>query len=106
MGNTIYVAAGGNGNGTLESPFGSIEQARDKVREIIAADAYPEEGITVYLRGGDYELDNSLVFNASDSGIDGKPVTYASYPGEVARLTGTKKLKYEAFGRHIEGYGG
>ena len=97
VGNTIYVAAGGNGNGTLESPFGSIEQARDKVREIIAAGAYPEEGITVYLRGGDYEMDKSLVFGASDSGSDGKPVTYASYPGEVARLTGTKKLEYEAF---------
>lgn len=96
-GSTYYVAVGGSGDGTLEAPFGSLEQARDKVREIIAAGAYPEEGITVYLRGGDYEIDQSFALGAGDSGCEGSPVTYASYPGEIARLTGTKKLDYKAF---------
>ncbi len=98
-GNVYYIASDGNdsGDGSLNAPFKTLEKARDKVCEIIAAGAYPEDGITVYLRGGDYEIEQSFALSAEDSGTENAPVTYASYPGETARLTGSKKLSYEQF---------
>lgn len=98
-GNVYYIAADGSdsADGSLKAPFKTLEKARDKVREIIAAGAYPEDGITVYLRGGDYELAQSFELTAADSGTENAPVTYTSYPGETARLTGSKKLSFEQF---------
>lgn len=97
--NTIVVADSGNDSnaGTQEAPLKTLEKARDKVREIIAAGAYPDGGITVYLREGEYVFDKSLELGAADSGTDGNPVTYTSYPGEVARITGGVKLPYSEF---------
>lgn len=98
-GNVYYIAVDGNdsADGSLNAPFKTLEKARDKVREIIAAGAYPDDGITVYLRGGDYEISQSFALGAEDSGTEKAPVTYASYPGETARLTGSKKLDYAQF---------
>lgn len=99
-GNQFYVAENGNdtNNGSIDAPFQTIEKARDTVRGIIASGTYPKEGITVYLRGGDYRLTKSLEFGAEDSGTDEAPVVYTSYPGEIARITGGVKLPYSAFG--------
>lgn len=98
-GNIIYVANSGDdaNDGSLENPFKTLEKAREKVREIVASGSYPDGGVTVYLRGGDYILDKSFEVGAADSGTDGNPVTYASYPGEVARITGGTKLPYSEF---------
>lgn len=98
-GTTFYVAPGGSdsNSGTIDSPFGTIEKARDRVREIISAGLYPEEGITVYLRGGDYVLTDTLSFDGRDSGSENAPVKYMSYPGEVANITGSVKLDYSKF---------
>lgn len=98
-GNTIFIAENGSdsNDGTQDKPYKTLEKARDRIREIVSSGAYPEDGITVYLRGGDYVLDKSLELGAADSGKDGKPVTYASYPGEVARITGGEKLPYSEF---------
>ena len=97
--NYYFVSNDGNdsNDGTEKAPFKTIEKARDKVREIIAAGAYPDGGITVYLRGGEYEITKSVELGAGDSGTKENPVTYMSYPGETARLTGGKKLDYKSF---------
>ena len=97
--NIIYVANTGNdeNDGTIDSPLKTLEKARDKVREIISSGNYPDGGITVYLRGGDYVLDKSLELGSNDSGTENNPVTYSSYPGEVARITGGTKLPYNEF---------
>lgn len=94
-----YVAANGGdkGDGSINSPFGTLEAARDKVREVIAAGAYPKDGITVYLRGGVYEIDKTFELGAEDSGSEESPVVYTSYPGETARITGSKQLAYNGF---------
>lgn len=98
-GNVFYVAAnaGPGGDGSEKAPFATLEQARDKVRAVIAAGAYPKGGITVYLRGGDYQLSSGFTLNGEDSGQEGAPVTYTSYPGEVARISGSRKLPFESF---------
>lgn len=66
------------------APFKTIEKARDTVRQIIAAGQYPAEGVTVYLRGGEYKIDRTITFTEQDNGTPEKPVVYASYPGETA----------------------
>lgn len=98
-GTVYYISAEGSdsNDGSISAPFQTLEKARDTVRAIIAAGAYPKEGITVYLRGGEYELSQSFVLGAGDSGTAEAPVTYASYPGETARLTGGASLDYRQF---------
>ena len=97
--NFYYVSPFGSddNDGSINSPFGTIEKARNKVRELISAGAYPEEGITVYLRGGDYVLSDTLTFDGQDSGTKEAPVKYMSYPGEIANITGSVKLDYTKF---------
>ena len=97
--NLFYISNDGNdsNDGSSEKPFKTLEKARDHIREIISSGAYPEGGITVYLRGGDYELNQSFALESGDSGKDTSPITYMSYPGETARITGGKKLPYSEF---------
>jgi hypothetical protein len=81
---TLYVAPDGDdGNpGTLEQPFRSLERARDQLRQAQNADQ-----TTVYLRGGNYFLEHSILFDERDS-AELNRVTYRSYPGEQAVLVG------------------
>ena len=96
----LYVSAAGNDDtnkGTKEAPFKTIERARDAIRELKTAGAYPEKGITVYIREGIYEYTNSLELTKEDSGTDQGPVVYQAYPGEKVRLSGGASLKKEWF---------
>lgn len=97
--NIYYVSPDGSdtNDGSLSSPFNTLEKARDKVREIIASGEYPKEGITICLRGGDYKIEKGLELGAQDSGTEGAPVIYTSYQGETARITGGVKLPYSSF---------
>lgn len=98
-GNLLYISPNGSdsGDGTENSPFKTLEAAQDKIVELSATGKYPEEGITVYLRGGDYILDKSFELSAAGSGKDSAPVVYSSYPGETARITGGVRLDYDKF---------
>src|SRR5262249_19233093 len=46
----------------------------------------------VYLRGGTYELEEPLVFQAEDSGHNGHSVIYMAYPGEHPVITGGARI--------------
>ena len=48
--------------------------------------------VTVWFRGGVDYLPETMVFTADDSGSKSNPVTYASYVGEEAVLSGGAKL--------------
>lgn len=74
-----------NGKGTLESPFGSIEAARQTVAEI---NKNMQEDIVVYLHGGTYNLKTPIVFKEKDSGTKGHTVTYKAYKKEVPLISG------------------
>lgn len=91
---TIYVSPEGNDGfkGTKESPFGSIERAREEVRRIKKERGMPEGGISVYLRGGKYFVSKGMVFEEEDSGTESSPVVWRSYPGEDARLIGGRQI--------------
>lgn len=96
----IYVAPDGNdvtGVGSLEQPYGSIHKAKEAARLHIAGGM--EEDLTIYLRGGSYYHDESVVFDEQDSGRDGYVVHYTNYPGETPVIYGGKEITgWEAYG--------
>jgi len=94
----FYVAPwGDDGNpGTEDKPFATLKRARDAVRELKER---VKKQIIIFVRGGTYYLLEPLVFKPEDSGADGRPVTYAAYPGERPVISGGVKIKadWESF---------
>ncbi len=100
-GGDIYVSPRGNDawSGKLaevnpsgtDGPVASLERARELIRAEVrqAETAGP---LHVYLRGGLYELSKPLALTREDSGSERNPVMWSSYPREIARLSGGKKI--------------
>jgi len=90
----LYVATNGNdsNDGSFDAPFLTLQRARDA-----AMNMKPNGGLTIYLRGGEYELNNTFTLNSYNSGTSVSPVTYSAYNNETVRLTGAKSLKYADF---------
>ena len=87
---TFYVAPASSGGsdshpGTISEPFLTLERAKQAVRNVT-------KDAIVYLRGGTYELEEPLVFQAHDSGQNGYNVIYMAYPGESPVITGGKRI--------------
>lgn len=87
----LYLSPNGSdGNpGTEQSPFLTITKAQEAVRSL---NSTMTGDIEVLLRGGTYSLDGALNFVPADSGKNGYFVTYKSYPGEQAVLSGGRKI--------------
>lgn len=89
--NAIYVSpdgndmAGGSIYDPLKTPMKAIEQVR-AIKKTHSGD------ITVYLRGGTYFIDKTLVFGLEDGGKEGQWITWAAYPGEEPVLSSGLKL--------------
>lgn len=92
MTTVYYVAANGNDHaqGSLDDPFLTISRAQKEVREQLKNGI--SQDLAVYIRGGLYELDYTLSFDERDSGRDGCPIHYSSFPGEKAVIVGGRKL--------------
>ena len=75
--------------GTEEKPFATLAKARDAVVELKRTKEGP---MSVLVRGGTYYLDEPLAFGPEDSGTAEGAVTYAAYPGELATISGGRKL--------------
>ena len=75
--------------GTKARPFASIARARDAVR---ASGKAGREPVTVFLRGGTYYLDSTLVFTSADSGSATAPVVYAACEGETPVVSGGVRI--------------
>src|SRR5882757_8238273 len=79
--NAFYISPGGSdvtGDGSLGNPWQSVGQARDYIRST-KANTNLQADLTVYLRGGRYELSQTLAFTNVDSGTNGYYVNYRSY---------------------------
>lgn len=89
-----YVSPDGDdsNDGSIDAPFKSIGKARN----VIKASGVPDGGVMVYLRGGEYYLEDGEYFYEGSGGREGSPVVYSSYPGEHASLTGA--LRFEEDG--------
>jgi hypothetical protein len=87
---TVYFVSptGNNKNsGTEKAPFRTIEMAQKKAREA-------KGNVSIYLRGGEYRLDKTLIFTSQDGNKD-KHLTLRSYPGEKAVISGGVQLKLQ-----------
>ncbi len=90
-GTEIFVAPGGNDSntGTRDSPFRTLERARDQVRAVKARGGIPAgEHATIWLRGGTYALDQTFELGKPDAGMPGAPLVVSAYGDENVRLSG------------------
>ena len=88
----IYVDAAcgsDSGNGSISSPYKTIEQAQKAVR---AKNTSMKSDITVYLKDGTYYVDSALQFDEKDSGFNGYTVKWTAYGDEKPVISGGKKI--------------
>ncbi|MGV7223368.1 MAG: carbohydrate-binding protein, partial [Nitrospinales bacterium] len=95
----IYVSTKGNDNnrGTINSPFATIERARNQIRSLKASGNLPKDGVNVWLRGGVYELRETFSLYEYDSGTADCPILYSGYNGENVYISGGQKLDTRQF---------
>ncbi len=88
-----YVSpqAQSSGKGSLNQPFSSLHQAQTAVRADLANGL--KEDITVYLRGGQYRLQETLVLGLQDSPADGNKLTFKAYQDEEPVLSSGVPIK-------------
>jgi hypothetical protein len=89
----FFVAPDGSDTnpGTQEAPFATIEKARDTIR----ANNHNQDmqaDLTVWLRGGRYELKDTLVFDERDSGSNGHRIIYRAFENETPIVCGGRKV--------------
>lgn len=90
----FFVAPDGydSNPGTEARPFRSLERARQRLRTLKGLEGLPEGGVTVWLRGGTYELRRTFALTEEDSGTAAAPIVYRAYPGEEVRLSGGREI--------------
>ncbi len=92
----FYIAPDGSSsnNGTKANPFSSLDDAKRAIRELKKKDngRLLEGGITVWLRGGIYELSSGFLLLKDDSGSENCPVVFRAFPGEKVIVSGGKKI--------------
>ncbi|MCU6792583.1 right-handed parallel beta-helix repeat-containing protein [Paenibacillus sp. WQ 127069] len=89
----LYVAPNGDDEnpGTEEQPFASIQGAKDYIRTI---NGNMTGDIVVHLKQGNYYVDDTIAFDAADSGTNNYYIIYKN-DDELgsARLVGGRKIK-------------
>ncbi len=70
--------------GTFEAPFKTVSKAISVLRG-----TSPGNGATVFLRGGEYEIAQTIGMGQADSGLTGAPIKYVAYQGEKPIIDGT-----------------
>ena len=84
--NELYVSPDGSDDapGTSDAPLKTVKAAKEKLK----AFADRESPVTVWLRGGTYTFDETLVFD----GTDRPNVTYKAYENEEVVFSGAGKI--------------
>ncbi len=86
-----------SGDGSVDAPFKTIEEARDMIREMKKRGEYPQKGVTIYIRGGEYSRSETFYLGTEDSGYENAPVTYMAYPTEEVTFIGGTRLNLSQF---------
>lgn len=72
-----------------DGPFASLKRARDAVRDLKHKKT---SDVVVLIRGGTYQLAETVVFGLRDSGAGDSTITYAAYPGETPVFSSGRKI--------------
>ncbi len=88
----LYVAADGDdaNPGTKEKPFRTLPAVRDAIRKI---NKTMTEDIVVYIRGGLYNITETIEFLPQDSGFNGHKIIYRAFNDETPIFSGGIELK-------------
>ena len=97
--NDFYISPNGNDQnpGTKSKPFATWERARDEIRELKNQGKLTNKKVTVWLRKGNYSLNNTFELNEKDSGTLENPIIYSAYPGEEVHINGSKNIPSSSF---------
>ncbi len=71
-----------------DGPFATLEKARDTIRALKKKGGALEDGVTVYLRKGEYFIEDTFTLSAEDNGSTNAPIVYQPYKNERVRITG------------------
>ena len=96
----FYVSADAvsGGDGSIEKPFSTLEEARDAIRVLRSEGKISaEDAVTVLLRGGEYCQTHMFELDERDSGTEKAPVTFKAYEDEKVYISGARTLKPEKF---------
>ena len=97
----FYVSPEGNDSwagDSIDRPFATIQKARDAIREMKKKSPLTKP-VTIYMRGGMYELTEPLVFTPEDSGTETCPITYKAYIEEKPVISGVVISSSHSFTR-------
>ena len=88
----FHVACTGNDTnaGNKNSPFATIERAKQAVREQITAGL--NGNVRVIIHAGTYELSQPLTFDPHDSGTTQHSITYAAVSNETVIISGGRRI--------------
>lgn len=92
--NSIFVSVDGD-DGNVGSPMAPLRSFQGAQRLVRRRKQSAFGSINVYFRSGTYYLPEQVVFTPVDSGEPETPVTYTSYPGESAVISGGTPLRLE-----------
>lgn len=86
---TFYISEFGSNknNGSYESPFATIKEARDRIRQL-RNERKLTDTIFVKIFPGTYYLTEALVFNENDAGTPESPTVYTSATNERPIISG------------------
>ena len=100
--NAFFISPIGNDNwsGKLaepnktktDGPFATFKKARDAVRKDKQANNFPDAGITIYIREGNYSISETIKLSSMDSGEKNALIIWRSYPGEKVSLLGGRTI--------------
>lgn len=86
----IFVAPTGNDNndGSKDKPFATLQKARDQIRKWKRNNELTKAGVTVMIRGGNYQTNSAFVLTKEDAGTAESPFVYRAYNQEVPHFIG------------------
>ena len=90
----FYVAPHGSDSnpGTPDKPFGSLQRAKEAVRQWKQKGPLAEP-VRVILADGIYRIDSPIVFEPEDSGTAGAPIIYQAAPGARPVISGGRPIR-------------
>ncbi|MBP3360848.1 MAG: Ig-like domain-containing protein [Clostridia bacterium] len=88
-----YVSADGDDEnpGSIDAPFKTIDKAKLTIQDYLKNNEQDRD-IIVYLRGGEYRLEEQILFTQNDSAENLFNIRYTSYNNENVRIIGSKEV--------------